>query len=323
MLNPVTLACQLGITVLSQEKSDRPSSHSSLAYPNRWVYWCSWYGFGEAIDANIILEQTKLARLQKLPVDTIIIDDGWTKWGDWQQPLPDKFPKGIGSVRDKITKQGFKTGLWLAPFMAAPDSQLLRDHPEFFLRDQRGRLINGFRSIPPFDQWFYCKYLLDFGKKAVRDYIFASIDQMVRDWKVDTLKLDFLYAPYFNPYLKNAGEASKQVRELLSYIRKKHPHVFIIGCGCPFDDARGLVDAIRFSKDSTAPPPHDTWLRKLLYYRSMRELKRKTHYARLWRGSYGDPDVQMIALDNDETRAVFANLDESYLRGFGEDLGDN
>lgn len=293
---------------------------STPRLPKLLGYWCSWYSFGENISEKVILEQSKLVTKRQLPIDTIIIDDGWTKWGDWQQALKDRFPRGIKSTRDKIAALGYKTGLWLAPFMAAPDSKLLQEHPEFFLRDHRGQLINGFRSIPPFDQWFYCKYLLDFSQPAVRKYIFGSLDQMIRDWKVEVLKLDFLYAPYFNPHLENASVASQQVQDMLSYIRKKHPQVFVIACGCPFGDARGLVDAIRFSKDSTAPPPLNNWLRRFLYRRSIRELADKTTFKKLWQGSYGDTDVQLTDFDDDRTKEIFASLDISYLKGYGDDL---
>ncbi len=283
-------------------------------------YWCSWYALGEKITAEKILEQTKLCQKFKLPVDTIIIDDGWTKWGDWQAANHDKFPGGITALAREIKKLRFQPGLWLAPFLASPDSALLQQHPEFFVRDQNNRLVNGFRSFPPLDHLFYRKYLLDFGQKRVKEYIFKSLDQIIEKWGIKVLKLDFLYAPYFNSHLQTAETASRQVKQLLRYLRRQHPEVFVIACGCPFADTQGLVDAIRISKDSTAPPPTFNWLRKYFYHQRVRLLAQKAALPNLWRGAHPDPDVKMLEFDNYLTRQIFSQLDDSYLRGYGDDL---
>lgn len=289
--------------------------------PQPQGYWCSWYAFGENIDEQTILEQSQLARQLQLPIDTIIIDDGWTTWGDWRQADPHKFPSGLKQLAKQIRRLKFEPGLWLAPFLASPRSQLLRDHPEFFVRQPHSdQLVNGFRSFPPLDYFFYRKYLLDFGQKAVQEYLFESLDQIINNWGIKVLKLDFLYAPYFNPHLQTAAQASRQVRHLLRWLRQHHPQVFIIACGCPFADAHELVDQIRISKDSTAPPPYPNWLRKILYRRSMRALARKTQQPWLWSGSYPDPDVQMWAFDDQQTRQILAKLDDSFVRGYGDDL---
>ena len=293
---------------------------SSYRLPKPLGYWCSWYAFGEDISADKIHQQAKLARRLHLPIDTIMIDDGWTAWGDWQQVDQKKFPKGIGDLAEKIKALNFQPGLWLAPFLVSPKAQLLREHPEFFVRDQNGKLVNGFRSFPPLDHFIYRKYLLDFRHKAVQAYIYDSLDQIIQNWGISVLKLDFLYAPYFNPHLQNASQASTQVKQLLRYIRKKYPHIFVTACGCPFADAQGLVDSIRISKDSTAPPPHATWIRRLLYHKSMRSLEKKLHMPWLWRGLYPDPDVQMFALDTTETRKILNTLDDTFVRGYGDDL---
>lgn len=225
-------------------------------------YWCSWYAFGRQINEKLILDQAALIKQKKLPVEYILVDDGWVKWGDWQSIDQNKFPRGLAFLSKKLGKQKFKTGLWLAPFLADKSSRLYKEHPEYFLRDQHGRLVNGFKGIPFFDRLLHPRFLLDFSKKAVREYIFESMDQMIRQWGISLLKLDFLYAPYFNPNLKNAQEASLQVRQLLGHLKKKHPQIFTIACGCPFADAVDVVDAIRISKDIGSIPPFPRFIRK-------------------------------------------------------------
>ncbi len=285
-------------------------------------YWCSWYAFGEKISEKIILEQASLLNKSKLKIDYILIDDGWTKWGDWHKVDEEKFPSGIGALSKKLAQKNFKTGLWLAPFLADKKSRLFKEHPEYFLRSKSGKLVNGFKSFPFFDSLLHPRFLLDFNKKEVKQFVFESLDQMMRKWNISLLKLDFLYAPYFNPHLKNADEATKQVQELLIYLKTQHPQVFTIACGCSFSDAANLADAIRISKDISAPPPMPKIFRKIFYEHRAQVLFAKLKHKSMWKGCLADPDVRIFDLENKKSEAIFEKLSESkdFLQGFGDQL---
>lgn len=287
-------------------------------------YWCSWYAFGRKISEKLIIEQASHIKKKGLKIDHIIIDDGWTKWGDWNQVDLSKFPDGIVSLSKKLAKKKLKTGIWLAPFLADKKSILFKEHPEYFLRSKSGKLINGFKSVPPFDILFHPQFLLDFSKKEVREYIFKSIDQIIEKWNVSLLKLDFLYAPYFNPHLKNTKAASKQVRELFIYLKNKHPQVFTIACGCSFADAVNLADAIRISKDISSIPPIPSFIRKMIYQYRAKVLEEKLKFKHLWQNCLADPDVRMFVFDNEKTRNVFSQFEnEDSILGFGDDMTKN
>ena len=43
--------------------------------------WCSWYAFGSKIDAVKILSNAKFIAENNLPIEYVIIDDGWTLFG--------------------------------------------------------------------------------------------------------------------------------------------------------------------------------------------------------------------------------------------------
>ena len=146
--------------------------------------WCSWYSLYTAIDESI-LERTFDA-LGDLPFDALQVDDGWqVEIGDWSPN--EKFPSGMEALASKIRASGRTPGLWLAPLLVVPSSNLFRQNPAWLLRDADGKLVSaGFN-------WGEQLYALDTTHPAVLDWL-AALMRQVRAWGFDYLKLDFLYA---------------------------------------------------------------------------------------------------------------------------------
>jgi hypothetical protein len=123
--------------------------------------WCSWYAFGTNINSYIIKAQVKQITKRKLPLEYILVDDGWTTHGDWLTPDPSKFPQGLTSLAKHIGENGMKLGLWSAPFLASPTSKLFEKHPDWFIRTSNGRLVEGIQ-VTPFDRFLpYRRWILD------------------------------------------------------------------------------------------------------------------------------------------------------------------
>ena len=86
-------------------------------------------------------------------VEEFIIDDGWQMnlnskseedfllYGDWAINNR-KFPNGLKPVFDSIKALGMKPGLWITIAAAQPGSEALTAHPEWFIRDELGRITN-------------------------------------------------------------------------------------------------------------------------------------------------------------------------------------
>lgn len=278
---------------------------------------------GENISATTLLEQAARIKRRQLPVDYFLIDDGWTKWGDWQTANKRKFPAGLGALARALHSQhNLRAGLWWAPFLVAPNSTLARQHPNWLVRDRRGRLVNGFRSVPIIDRLFYQKFILDLRQTAVQQYLRACVDQMVNDWSISLLKLDFLYAPYFDPNYQSAAAAESLASPLLEYIRDQYPQVFSIACGCPFTLASGRADTVRISKDNGAPPPYPAWLRRRLYRQRLHLLQQKAGHPQLWQGCLADPDVRIHSFDDKQSEQIWAKIEKqaNFIKGYGDIL---
>ena len=64
---------------------------------------------------------------------------------EWQQSIgsnavhPQRFPEGMKSVVDKIHAKGLRAGIRFDPYSVAVGSNLVKDHPEYFLKDRNDK----------------------------------------------------------------------------------------------------------------------------------------------------------------------------------------
>src|SRR3989344_56316 len=182
--------------------------------------WCSWHAFGTNINSKIIINHACwIAKNRKsIPLDYVLIDDGWTKMGDWLTSSKQKFPDGMKKVAMRIKKLGLKPGIWIAPFLVQADSLLAKNHPEWLISNKKGKLLEGTR-ISPFDNLFLRKrWVLNLQIKKVNEYLFNIFDVIISDWGFELIKLDFLYAQHFNPFYSNSKIPDNLLSEFLLLI---------------------------------------------------------------------------------------------------------
>ncbi len=209
--------------------------------------WSSWYCFFDRVsEADMRRNLDALTRLrEEIPVEVIQLDDGYQRApGDWLEPNH-KFPAGLADLARRIRTRGFRSGLWLAPLIVRPDSRLVREHPHWLLRDERGRPVSaGFL-------WNRFCHALDPTHPEVQDWLARVIHNAVRTWGFDYLKLDFLYAGALPGRRYDASMTRAQaLRRALEVIRAAAgEHAFLVGCGCPLGPAVGLLDAMRIGPD--------------------------------------------------------------------------
>lgn len=282
--------------------------------------WCSWHANGTNINEQLILDQATKFRTHKYIPEYILIDDGWCSWGDWTIPSKSKFPNGIQSLVGQLKNINYQTGLWLAPFLVDPNSKLYKNHPNWFLKRDNGILFNGFSSYPIIKN-FNPKYLLDFTLPEVIKYLLDCIDIIVKDWGITLLKLDHLYAPYFAPDTQKSKLSSEALLTIFSHIKKRHPQVYTIACGCPFSVAQNQVDSIRISKDINAPQLNTVpLLNYLLYIKRKKLLSRELIIAKgLAPLPFGiDPDA---AINYKDAEQYYKQWESGVIQVFG--LGYN
>jgi alpha-galactosidase len=143
--------------------------------------WCAW-GYGRKVQPQQVYDSLPTAK--RLGFRWVTLDDGWqNNVGDWQLD-PKKFPNGDADMKalvDRIHQEGFKAQLWWSPLSAVPDSQLLRDHPDYELLNRDGST----RKV----SWWNSYYLCPADRRVV-EYHKALVKRILVDWGFDGLKLD-------------------------------------------------------------------------------------------------------------------------------------
>lgn len=246
--------------------------------------WCSWYSLYREINEKRILEA--LNGLGDLPFDVFQVDDGWQKGiGDWE--ANEKFPSGMDELARQIHASGRTSGLWLAPLLVVPSSNLYRQHRDWLLHDEKGRLVSAGYN------WNEPLYALDTTHPDALEWL-ANLMKKVRTWGYDYLKLDFLYAGALpgKRYQEMSREAA--YRHGLSVLREAMGEAYFLACGAPIIPSIGLCDGLRVGADVA-----EVWDRRLetkildnYAVPSARNAIRNT-ISRLWLSPlvHTDPDV--------------------------------
>lgn len=202
--------------------------------------WTSWYNHYQNISEEIILENLRAFKDQRIPISIFQIDDGYqTAVGDWFS-ITDRFPNGMKAIADRIREAGFTPGIWIAPFAAEATSVTFRDHPDWFIKGSDGRPYATGSNWSGF-------YSMDICNNEVREYVRTVISVMTKEWGFGLIKLDFLYGACIRPL---HGKTRGQIMcEAMSFLRECAGDAQILGCGVPLWPAFGKVEYCRIGTD--------------------------------------------------------------------------
>lgn len=291
----------------AREVGSREGARTAAPYQ---VGWCSWYHYFHDIDERALRDN--LARSNDWPFMVFQLDDGYQRAiGDWLR-TNDKFDGDTAALAPLIAANGREPGLWLAPFLAAPDSDLAREHPEYLARDIKGGepLTAMFHDV-----WGGAMWELDTTLPDTLAHL-ESTARALRAAGFTYFKLDFTFSPTFaGTYHDPTRTPAERVRAGYEAVRRgAGDDAFVLACGCPLGSVVGVVDAMRIGPD-VAPSwewsPHDTlWPGYEAAAPSTRAawnstLARSFMHRRLW---LNDPDCLMLrehetAMTSDQIRA--------------------
>ena len=209
--------------------------------------WWSWNIFFDKVTEAQVLAHADLLKskgLDKKGFKFIELDDGYeTRWGDWELTRA-TFPSGLSGLAKAITAKGLGVGVWMAPFLVHEDSKLVKDHPEWFVQDTAGALLEhtqmgvaGTMHVLDPTQAGAAKHLKElFARLATAGYTL--------------FKLDFLYAGAL-PGVRSVANTTgiEALRLGLEIMRGGAPKAHINLCGMPFLPAVGRGHSVRFGTD--------------------------------------------------------------------------
>ena len=210
------------------------------------VIYNSWYPYEMDVDEEKCL--SFLDKVKEIGAELFVIDDGWFKGrcgelgglGDWECDNI-KFPNGLKPIADKAHSMGLLFGLWIEPEMVNEASELYKKHPEWVL-EYPNRSRTKFRH----------QCVLNLARDDVKEFVFESVDAIIRDFNLDYVKWDM------NAYISEAGNTTYKGRQKEIWVKytenlldiwkrlnEKYPNV-LFEC-CAHGGARSDYGMVRYS----------------------------------------------------------------------------
>ncbi|MEO0055023.1 MAG: hypothetical protein RLZZ50_970, partial [Verrucomicrobiota bacterium] len=272
-------------TALNTFAAHIETHHPRLPWPVAPNGWCSWYAYYQNISSERILANLATLKNHAPQLHYIQIDDGYQPWmGDWLDST-DKFVGGVQPVIRSIRDSGFEPAIWVAPFIASPQSRLFREHPEWFVRGTDDRPLRsdkvtfgGWRQGP----W----YMLDATHPEARAYL-EHVFRTLRSWGCTYFKLDANLWGAFPAGRRHDPQATsvEAYRAGMDAVRRgAGPDSLLLACNQAYWPSLGTVHASRTSFDIG---------RDLTTFRRVarQNLLRNWMNDRLW---WNDPDCLLI-----------------------------
>jgi alpha-galactosidase len=248
--------------------------------------WCSWYCFGPKVTATNIFSNLDWIARHTPQLRYIQIDDGYQPWmGDWLE-TGKSFGGDIKAVLKEIRRRGFEPAIWVAPFVASPQSKLFQEHPEWFMKGEDGQPLRsdkvgfgGWRLGP----W----YALDGTHPEAQKFLEDLFRTLRQEWGCTYFKLDANYWGTLHQARLHDPNATRieAYRRGMAAILRGSGDAFILGCNHPMWPSLGLIDGSRSSMDISR-----NWnsIRDI----GRENLRRGWQNGRFW---WNDPDCVLLA----------------------------
>lgn len=221
------LCCEMAVKKALALTGREGMLRSRRRFPEMFEYfgWCSWDAFYHEVSAAGIEEKLDELKEKQIPVNWVLIDDGWLDADYKKQVLkgpdaaPDKFPDGLGAFVRKIKAEyGIKqVGVWHA-VMGYWNGLEAGSKAEYLLEDGAEKLKDG-RIIPAAE-----------AGKAFRFYD-TWHEYLKNSCGIDFVKVDGQSAvSLFYSGRKEYGKASGKIQKGLNASAALHFNNCIINC---------------------------------------------------------------------------------------------
>ncbi|HUE83158.1 MAG TPA: glycoside hydrolase family 36 protein [Pyrinomonadaceae bacterium] len=263
-------------------------NHLPLRFPTPPSGWCSWYCFGPRVTARQVLDNLDFIAKNAPDLKYIQIDDGYQPaMGDWLETGA-AFGGNVQGVLKEIRARGFEPAIWVAPFIAEQDSNLFKQHPDWFVKDSEGKPLRSDRVT--FGGWRRGPwYALDGSHPEAQKHLEMVFRTMREEWGCTYFKLDANFWGTIHGGIFHDSRATRveAYRRGMEAVIRGAGDGFILGCNHPLWPSLGLIHGSRSSNDIKR-----SWDR--FKSTARQNLKRNWQNGRLW---WNDPDAIVLTGD--------------------------
>lgn len=228
--------------------------------------WCNWFYTLDQYSEDEIVRNAAFAakNLKPYGLKYIQIDEGYQKWhGNWHGNS--RFPHDMKWLAQKIKSYGLKPGIWISPFVVSDTTEIFKQHPDWFLRNEHGSL----KRIGPWPSentdWFKSespkRYGLDITNPGAEKWFTDLIDTVANNWGYEMIKIDFVAWTVFsaNHFYDPSYTPAQVYRKAFEIMRKvAGDQCHLLDCG-PGNITAGLTNSMRIEYDQNYGYRADAW----------------------------------------------------------------
>ncbi len=191
----------------------------------------TWLCRFDKLDFDFVLRQVDCAK--DLGLDYFVVDagwfgpaKGWTKVrGDWKES-PDGALRGrLADLSAAVRAAGLKFGFWLEAEIADAETEIVREHPEYFRVLPKGRF-------------------LDFTRDDARGYLLETVCGLLEKYQASFIKFDFNCDPEYDASGRVYTDYLAGYHRFLQDLRARNPGIYLEGCA-----SGGLMMNLGWARD--------------------------------------------------------------------------
>jgi alpha-galactosidase len=228
--------------------------------------WSTWDYYGRVYDTKDIIKNIDQLVLDEKSANIIQIDGGWwTARGDYLS-VRDNLEGGLKAIATYAKSKGFRAGIHLDGFRADKNSEVYREHPNWFLKDQDGEtIVEPIDKVDTFMRYIY----FDYSNPAVCEYMKNVLQTIRTDWGYSYFKIDFMRYGLLQTIMDVHGRDGKKGTKLVTKVvafnndmtsvertraglkamREGIDDAFFLACSSIFGPTLGIVDGLRTGGD--------------------------------------------------------------------------
>ncbi len=186
-------------------------------------------GMGAEHDMSVETSKAFIDQFAEMGAEIFIVDAGWecppneeNRWGEYNGtniPDFDRYPNGIGEIRDYCHSKGMKFGLWVDIETLGSRTDMFEKHPEW-----RSETIIGNKS----------RNLIDLSIPEAAEWAENELARIISEYKLDLLRVDHnvSFRDYFT--IRN-GECTslrhiQAVYAMYQRLKRRFPEVIFENC---------------------------------------------------------------------------------------------
>ena len=200
------------------------------SYQPPWFY-NTWEPFFQDYNEKIVSESIPVA--SQLGFDVFTLDTGWSENYGENEVNPKKFPKGFDDIRANLESKNMRLGLWEPLAVMGPESSVVRQHPEWIIKDLDGNPKTA--GFPGPSDRVMCL------ASPYRDWAAKRINALIKQHNLRYVKIDlttvfnaygeapgcYAQGHYHRNWAESLGGIYEGMQYVTDQIYREHPEVLL------------------------------------------------------------------------------------------------